>query len=85
MEDRDLMENELLVIKGVCDLYMHGTLESTTAEVHNAFKEALNESLDIQNKIYNLMSEKGWYKTCPADQTKIDNAKQKFSCQNSNN
>ncbi len=85
MEDKDLMENELLVIKGVCDLYMHGTLESTTAEVHNAFKEALNESLDIQNKIYNLMSEKGWYKTCHADQTKIDNAKQKFSCQNSNN
>ncbi len=55
MEDKDLMENELLVIKGVCDLYMHGTLESTTAEVHNAFKEALNESLDIQNKIYNLI------------------------------
>ena len=51
MEDRDLMENELLVIKGVCDLYLHGTLESTTAEVHCAFKEALNTSLDIQNKL----------------------------------
>ena len=47
MEDRDLMENELLVIKGVCDLYLHGTLESTTAEVHCAFKEALNISLYI--------------------------------------
>ena len=79
MEDRDLMEKELLIIKGVCDLYMHGTLESTTAEVHTAFKEALNTSLDIQNKIYNLMSEKGWYKTCPAEQPKIDAAKQKYS------
>lgn len=79
MEDRDLMEKELLVIKGVCDLYLHGTLESTTAEVHTAFKEALNESLNIQNKIYSLMSEKGWYQTEIADQSKIDKIKQKYS------
>ena len=79
MEDRDLMENELLLIKGVCDLYMHGTLESTTAEVHTAFKDALNTSLDIQNKLYNLMSEKGWYKTCEAEQAKIDQSKQIYS------
>ncbi len=79
MEDRDLMENELLVIKGVCDLYLHGTLESTTAEVHCAFKEALNISLDIQNKLYNLMAEKGWYKTDTAEQTKIDAAKNKYA------
>lgn len=78
MEDKDLMEKELLIIKGVCDLYLHGTIESSTAEVHTAFKEALNESLDIQNKIYNLMAEKGWYKTTTAEQSKIDAAKQKF-------
>lgn len=81
MEDRDLMEKELLIIKGVCDLYLHGTIESTTSEVHSAFKCALNESLDIQNKIYNLMSEKGWYKTCVADQAQIDKVKQKYSNQ----
>lgn len=79
MEDRDLMEKELLIIKGVCDLYLHGTIESTTAEVHSAFKCALNESLDIQNKIYNLMSEKGWYKTNQVEQTQIDTVKQKYS------
>ena len=79
MEDKDLMENELLVIKGVCDLYLHGAIESSTAEVHEAFKCALDESLDIQNKLYNLMSEKGWYKTDTADQNKIDTTKQKFT------
>lgn len=82
MEDRDLMEKELLIIKGVCDLYLHGTIESSTAEVHCAFKEALNESLDIQNKIYNLMAERDWYKMENAEQTKIDNAKQKYSTNN---
>ena len=82
MEDRDLMENELLVIKGVCDLYLHGCLESTTAEVHEAFQCALEESLNIQNKLYNLMAEKGWYKTEVAEQAKIDQTKQKFSSMN---
>lgn len=78
MDDRALMESELLTIKGVCDLYLHGSIESTTTEVHNAFKTALEESLNIQNKIYSLMSEKGWYQTENADQSKIDTAKQKY-------
>ena len=79
MEDRDIMENELLTIKGVCDLYMHGAIESTTQEVHLAFKDALEESLNIQNKLYNLMAEKGWYQTDTADQQKINQTKQKYS------
>lgn len=82
MEDKDLMEKELLIIKGVCDLYLHGAIESSTAEVHIAFKEALNDSLDIQNKIYNIMAEKGWYKTTTVEQAKIDTAKQKYSSNN---
>lgn len=80
MEDQELMEKELLLTKSLCNLYLNGTVESTTAEVHTAFKDALNECLDIQNKIYNLMTEKGWYKTETAEQTKIDTVKQKFSC-----
>lgn len=81
MEDRDLMEKELLNVKNACDLYMHGAIESTTAEAHCAFKEALNTSLDIQNKIYNLMAERGWYQTEPAEQNKINQVKQKFQNQ----
>ena len=77
MEDKDLMEKELLVIKGVCDLYLHGAIESSTTEVHQAFQDALQTSLNIQNKIYNLMVENGWYKTETAEQPKIQCAKQK--------
>lgn len=77
MNDKELMEEHLLVEKGICDLYMHGALEATTAEVHNEFKNALNESLNIQNKIYNLMSAKGWYQTTPAEQTRNCSSKTK--------
>lgn len=81
MGDKELMEKELLVVKGVCDLYMHGMIESPTAEVHTTFQNALNKTLDIQNKIYNLMAEKGWYNETAVEQTKIDCARQKFSVQ----
>lgn len=79
MEDRDIMQKELLVMKGVCDLYLHGTLEATTAEVHSAFKNALNDALNIQNKIYTLMAEKGWYNMQNVEQQKIDTVKQQFA------
>ena len=82
MEDKKKKKKELLTIKGVCDLYMHGAIESTTAEVHCAFKEALNESLNIQNKLYNLMAEKDWYTTDTAEQQKINQTEQKFSTNN---
>ena len=78
MGDKDIMENELNVIKGACELYQHGAVEASTAEVHEAFKCALNETLNIQNKIYNLMAEKGWYQMTPAEQQKINATKQKF-------
>ena len=37
MNDKNVMEDILLLEKGVCDLFMHGTIESSTANVHQAF------------------------------------------------
>ncbi len=79
MSDKNLMENILLLEKGVCDLYMHGTIESSTDNVHNAFNAALNDSLCMQDQIYDQMAAKGWYPTQQVEQTKINSVKQKFS------
>ena len=79
MEDKDLMENHLCLVKGICDLYLHGMIESSTSEVHTQFQNALNEELNIQNKLYNLMKEKGWYQTDEADINKLSIAKNKFA------
>ncbi len=81
MDDKNLMENILLLEKGVCDLYMHGTLESSTTNIHQAFNTALHDSLTMQDTIYNTMAAKGWYPTEQADQNKISAVKQKFSAQ----
>ena len=81
MDDKSLMENILLLEKGVCDLFLHGTIESPTANVHTAFSNALNDSLCLQDKVYDKMAEKGWYPTESAEQQKINMVKQKFSSQ----
>jgi spore coat protein CotF len=79
MEDKDLMENILMLEKGVCDLYMHGTIESPTANVHQAFHCALDDALKMQDAVYDKMAAKGWYPTENAEETKINSVKQKFS------
>ena len=81
MDDKNLMENILLLEKGVCDLYMHGTIEASTDNVHQAFSSAPNEALCMQDTIYDEMAAKGWYPTEQADQSKINSLKQKFSMQ----
>lgn len=81
MDDRNLMENMLMLEKGVCDLYMHGAIESSTQNVNKVFSDSLNQSLKLQEDIYGKMQAKGWYKTEQAEQNKVNTLKQKFSAQ----
>lgn len=79
MDDKNLMENMLLLEKGVCDLYLHGTVESSTQDVHGTFRAALTESLCMQDTIYSKMAAKGWYPSEQVEQSKISTVKQKFA------
>jgi len=79
MDDKNLMENLLNTTKGICDLYMHGSIESATANVHQTFNTALNDSLCMQNTVYKKMAEKGWYPSEQAEEKKIQQVKQKYS------
>lgn len=81
MNDKHLMENILLLEKGVCDLFMHGSIESSTDNVHQAFTSALTESLCMQDTIYDKMAAKGWYPTEQVEQTKVDTVRQRYSAQ----
>ncbi len=79
MDDKCIMENLLLTEKGVCDLYMHGTIESSTANVNQVFHQALNDSLCIQDTIYKEMSAKGWYQMEQAEQQKIQKVRNQYA------
>ena len=84
MDDKNLMENMLQLEKGVCDLFLHGTIESATPKVHQTFSAALNRALTAQDTIYTRMSEKGWYQPEQAEQNKITALKQKYASQSGN-
>lgn len=81
MDDRNLMENLLQLEKGACSMYLNGTLESGTMNVHQTFDQALNQSVQMQDQIYQKMSQKGWYQPEQAEQQKAQQVKQKFSMQ----
>ena len=82
MNDKNLMENILLLEKGG-DLFMRGTIESPTKDVHQAFSSALNDALCMQDTIYDKMAAKSWYPTEQAQQSQLSSVKQKFVSQNS--
>lgn len=81
MQDQEIMENLLLTTKGVCDLYMHGAIESSTDNVHQTFDSALGETLDMQDSIYKAMTQRGWYQGEQAPQQEIAKVKQKYTVQ----
>ncbi len=80
MGDQAILENLLLMEKGVCDLYMHGAIESAgTQNVHEAFQSALNDSLCMQGDLYQAMTAKGWVTSEQAPQQQMNQVKQKFA------
>lgn len=81
MDDKNLMEDILMLEKGVCDLYMHGAIESSTDNVHQTFSNALNNALTMQDTIYDKMSAKGWYSTEQVEESKINSVKMKYGSQ----
>ena len=79
MDDKCIMENLLLTTKGVIDLYMHGAIESSTTNIHQAFSSAFDDTLCMQDNIYKQMTAKGWYQTDNAPQQQIQQTKQKYT------
>ena len=61
MSDKVLMENMLLLLKSTTEVFVHGSLESSTKAVHNVIKNGLDDIIKLQDDLYNKMTECGWY------------------------
>lgn len=71
MNDQLLMENYLLVLKSTVEVFVHGTLESSNADVRELLKENLNTTLTHQAQTYDLMTRFGWYQVNNVDNSQI--------------
>ena len=72
----DLLNSE----KQMTGIYNSSLVESETVSVRNCLSSILNEEHNMQNELFMQMKSRGWYPTETAEQTTIDQAKEKF-CQ----
>lgn len=78
-DDKEMMNDALLSQKNLTSDYNTFANECATPGVRNEFLSILSEEHQIQADVFEELSKRGWYQVPPADQTKIDQAKMKFS------
>lgn len=78
MTDKEFIEDILLTAKTLTSMYHYATQESSTDKLHCQFKNNLNETIDMQHRIFAAMQQNGWYPMQQADQTQINQVKTKF-------
>ena len=70
----DLLNSE----KQMTAIYNTSLCESETTAVRNCLSSILEEEHSMQNELFMQMKSRGWYQTEPAEQTKLEQAKQNF-------
>lgn len=81
MQEKDIMTDFLTVEKTLACNYSTFANECATEGVRTDVMALMNDQHKLQAEVFDLMASKGWYPTEPAEQGKIDKAKQKFSSQ----
>ena len=62
MNNQELLDSYLLLLKSTVEVYVHGTLESCNEKVRNLLKKSLDNTMSMQYNTYNEMTNYGWYK-----------------------
>lgn len=81
MQEKEIMTDLLTVEKLLAWNYSTFATECATQSVRTDVMNLLNDQHKLQSEIFDLMASKGWYPTEPAEQQKIDKAKQKLMSQ----
>jgi len=79
MQDKELLQDVLSSQKFVTGNYNTTVNECALPELRKEMLSILNDEHCIQAEVFCEMQKRGWYPTTPAEQQKIQEAKQKFS------
>lgn len=77
--EKEILNDFIMSQKLLTSSYNTFAGECTNQQLRNAFLNILDDEHAIQANIFENMQSKGWYQTEPADQQKVQQAKQKFS------
>ena len=76
--EKEILRDGLATAKSSTNHYNTFSNECTHENVRNAMLHILSEEHDIQDDIFHLTSEKGYYPTPAAEEKKVLEAKQKY-------
>ncbi|OEF98215.1 spore coat protein [Desulfuribacillus alkaliarsenatis] len=78
LNDRDILNEMISLEKHASNLYHTATIEASNPSLHQSCSNIMQETLQCQRKLFQLMSQKGWYSPQNADQQQVSQAYQKF-------
>lgn len=78
LSERVMMEDGLCSQKQVATAYNTGAGECASEQLRSTFVSILADEHELGAKIFEAMSERGWYQPQEADDSQINNVKQKF-------
>lgn len=78
MQDQIIMDTTLSLTKNMCDLLMHGSIESQEGKINKTFKDALDKFLELQKSIYTEMQNAGLYKVEQVNASSIKKTMNKY-------
>ena len=76
--DQQILQDSLLTEKHVTDSYNLYAGECVNEQLRTTMLNILTDVHTIQANIFSTMQSNGWYQVDPADQQKIQKARQKF-------
>jgi spore coat protein CotF len=79
MGDKELMNDSIASQKHIEGAYNTYANECVNPALRTDFLNILKEEHDIQAELFSEMQKRGWYQTKPAEQSDINQSKQKFS------
>ncbi|BCN31018.1 spore coat protein [Anaeromicropila herbilytica] len=76
--EKEILADALTSEKGATNNFNKFANECVHNDLKNTVMEILNQEHSIQQDVFNIMHEKGYYPTPDAEERKISEAKQKF-------
>lgn len=77
--DKEILGDGLSTQKATTDLFNTASNECVHGNVRSTMLKILEQEHSIQNEVFNMMHERGYYETPAAEEKKVKEAQQKFS------
>ena len=81
MNEKEILQDSLISQKQISGSYNTFAGECVNPQLRNAMLNILDDEHKIQADLFSCLQSHGWYKVEPAEQQKVQQARQKFTAQ----